>query len=97
MPLYLRYINIFVYCYTAFCFIFGKNLLRLATPLTPFGAGKFAPILQVSQAIISAVGKKKKKLNCQCQKQASLLPSQLLPFTSIVLTVLKNDATKGKT
>ena len=53
------------------------------------------PILPVSQAVISAVGKKKKKkksLERQCQKQAILLPSQLFPFPSIVLTVLENDA-----
>ena len=37
---------------------------------------------------------KKKYLECQCQKQAILLPSQLFPFSSIVLTVLENDATK---
>ena len=36
-------------------------------------------------------------LECQCQKQASLLPSQLFPFPSIVLTVLENDAARGKT
>ena len=31
------------------------------------------------------------------QTQASLLPSQLFLFPSIVLTVLENDAAKGKT
>ena len=32
-----------------------------------------------------------------CQKEAILLHSQLFPFLSIVLTVLENDAAKGKT
>ena len=55
---------------------------------------KFAPILPMRRAIISAVGKK--SLDCQCQNQASLLPSQLFPFPSIVLRLLENDAAKGK-
>ena len=43
--------------------------------------------------------KKKKKIciECHCQKEASLLPFQLLPCPSIVLRVLENDADKGKT
>ena len=63
--------------------------------------GKFASILPISPSVNSAVGKKKKKkkkcLECQCQKQASLLPSQLFSFPSIALTVLENDAAKGET
>ena len=39
---------------------------------------------------------KRKCLECQCQNHASLLPSQLFPFPSIVLTVLENDAARGK-
>ena len=71
----------------------GKSIARLNLS----AAGKFTPILPANQAIISVVGKKKKKcLECQCEKQESLLPSQLFPFPSIVLTVLENDATKGK-
>ena len=57
-------------------------------------AGLFAPILSLSRAVISAVGKK--CLECQCQKQANLLPSQVFPFPSIVLTVLGKAATKGR-
>ena len=36
-------------------------------------------------------------LECHCQKQASLLPSQLFSFPSIVLTVLENETATGKT
>ena len=63
--------------------------------LHPSVVGKCAPNLPGSQAVISEVGKNK-CLQCQCQKQASLLPSQLFPFPSILLTVLENDAVKGK-
>ena len=64
--------------------------------INPSVVGGFVPILPMSRAVISADGKK----NCleyQCQKRASFLPSQLLPFPSIVLTALENDAAKGKT
>ena len=40
--------------------------------------------------------KKKKKLECQCPKQASLFSSQLFPFPSIALTVLENDPVPAK-
>ena len=63
--------------------------------------GKVLLILPVIRVLLSAVGKKKKKkkfVDCQCQKHASLLSCQLLPFPSIVLTVLKkDDAGNGKT
>ena len=63
-----------------------------------FAEGKRTPILPRSRAVISGVGgKKKKHLECQRQKQASRLPSQLFPFPSIVLTLLENDAAKEKT
>ena len=39
--------------------------------VSPSAVGKFAPILPGSWAVISAVGKKKKCLECLCQKQAS--------------------------
>ena len=58
-------------------------------------AGLSTPILPGSWAVISAVGKK--KLECECPKQASLLLSQLFPFPSIMLTVFENDAAKQKT
>ena len=44
--------------------------------------------------VISAVGNK--MLQCQRRKQASLLPSQLFLFPSIMLTVLENDGARGK-
>ena len=70
----------------------GQNGVELVY-INPSKAGKCAPILPVSRAVISAVGPKK----ClECLKQASLLPSQLFPFPSIVLTVLENDVAKGK-
>ena len=59
------------------------------------------PISTVRWAVISAVGPKK-GLECACPKQteASFLPSFSAPsmsFHSVVLTVLENDAAKGKT
>ena len=56
---------------------------------------KFVPILPLSCATISTVGEN--FLNCQCSKRAGFLPSQPFPFPSIVLTVLENEAAKGKT
>ena len=59
---------------------------------------KLAPILPLNQVIISAVGKKKKKkIELTLSKTARLLPSQLFPFPSIMLTGLSNDAAKGRT
>ena len=66
-------------------------------PFNSSTTGKFAPILPVNQAIISAVGGKYFFFNCHCQKQANLFLSQLFPFPSIVLTVLENGVAKGKT
>ena len=65
----------------------------------PSAAGVCAPILPGGRAVISAADKKKKKRcsECQCQKQANVLPSHLFPFSSIVLTVLENGAYRGKT
>ena len=70
--------------------------------VNPSTVGICALILPGSWAVISAVGKKERKkkkkcLECQCPKQTSLLPSQLFPFSSIVLTVLENHTAKGKT
>ena len=71
--------------------------VRFYFSFNPSAMGKFASLLPVSWAVISAVDKKKKCLECQCQKRADLLPSQLFPFPSIVLRVLENDAAKGRT
>ena len=78
---------------------------RWAVHLDPSVVGKFASILLTSQAVTSAVSVVVvvvvvggfSLLECQCQKQAGLLPFQLMPFPSIVLTELENDAAKRKT
>ena len=52
----------------------------------------------MGRAVILAIGKKKKKyLECRCQKYTSLPSSQLSSFPSIVLTVLENDAVQRET
>ena len=64
------------------------NFMRIYI-FNPSAAEKCALILPMSQVVISAVGKEKKCLECHCQKQASLLPSQIFTYPSKVLTVLK--------
>ena len=73
--------------------ILFSKLVMISVSDNPSTMGKFAPILLLSREIISAVGKIF-LLNCPCEKRASLLPSQLFPFPSIVSTVLENDAAK---
>ena len=40
--------------------------------------------------------KRRNKLECQCEKQASLSPFQLSSFSSTVLRMLENDAAQGE-
>ena len=73
------------------------NLATRKSPLhfTPLWRVNLRQFFPVSEAVILAIGKNK-CLECQRQKQGCLHPSQLFPFPSVVLTLLKNDAAKGK-
>ena len=53
-----------------------------------------ALILPGGRVVISAVGENK-CLESHYQKQARLLPSQLFPFSAIVLSVFENDVARG--
>ena len=59
-------------------FIFLLLIIAVSGCFYPSVVSKFAPILPVSRVIISAVGQKKKMLNCQCPSEGSLLPSELI-------------------
>ena len=56
--------------------------------VNPSMAGKCTPILPGCRPVISAFGKKK-FIECQCQKQASILPPQPFPFPSSADSVRK--------
>ena len=80
---------------------FSNSLLGRICPtsclgVNPSAAGECAPILSGSWAAISAVGKRK-YLECHVKNRQSSFLLSYFPFLSIVLTVLKNDAAKGKT